>query len=90
MDLDRRQPGDLDGVADRPRVVRPGAGVEHQPVGVVGARVQLLDELALVVGLEEAGLEPELARELRDPALEQGERQAAVELGGRAARARRG
>ena len=68
--LDRRQPGDLERVADRPRVVRPGAGVEQQPVGVVGAPVQLLDELALVVGLEEARLEAELARELRRSALE--------------------
>ena len=70
VDLDGRQPGDLDRVAQRPRVVRPGAGVEQQPVGVVGGAVQLLDELALEVGLEEARLEPELVRELADLALE--------------------
>ena len=55
--LHRRQPGDLDGVAQRPRVVRPGARVEQQPVGVVGRLVDLLDVVALVVGLEEPGLQ---------------------------------
>ena len=73
--LDRRQAGDLDRVAQRPRVVRPRARVEQQPVGVVARLVQLLDVLALVVGLEEARLEPELARELLDALLEPRERQ---------------
>ena len=50
VDLDRRQPGDLDRVAQRPRVVRPGARVQQQAVGVVARLVQLLDVLALVVG----------------------------------------
>ena len=42
--------------------------------------MQLLDELALVVGLEEARLEPQLVRELGDLALELRQREAAVEL----------
>ena len=62
VDLDRRQPGDLERVADRPRVVGPGAGVEHGAVGDLGQAMQVLDELALVVGLKERDLEVELAR----------------------------
>ena len=58
--LDDRPPERLERVADRPAVVRPGAGVEQQPVRVVGGLVQLLDELALVIGVEEARLEAEL------------------------------
>ncbi len=81
MDLDGRQPGDLERVADRPRVVRPGARVEHQPVGVVARLVELLDVLALEVGLEEAHLEPELAGEAPDLLLEPREGQPAVVLG---------
>ena len=85
--LDRGQPRHLDGVAQRPRVVGPGAGVEQEPVGVVGGAVQLVDVLALVVGLEEAHLEAELARVLRDLALELGQREVAVDLLGAAGRA---
>src|SRR3954449_12564703 len=80
--LDRGQPGDLQRVADRPRVVRPRPRVEHDPVGVVGRLVELLDELALVVALEEVAREVELAAELRDPLLELGEGEPAVVLGG--------
>ena len=60
VDLDRRQAGELERVADRVRVVRPGARVEHHPVGEPVEPVQVLDELALVVGLEERASEPEL------------------------------
>src|SRR3954471_13428379 len=80
--LDRGQPGDLQRVADRPRVVRPRAGVEHDPVGVVGCLVELLDELALMVALKEVARKVQLAAELRDPLLELGEGQPAVVLGG--------
>src|SRR4051794_6438275 len=80
MHLDERQPRDLDRVAQRPRVVRPRARVEDQPVGVVGGLVQLLHELTLVVGVEEARLQLELAPEPRDPVLELGEGQPAVVL----------
>ena len=70
MDLDARQPAELQRVADRPRVVRPGAGVEQDPVGVVGGAMELLDELTLVVGLKEGGLEPERVAVLGDAPLE--------------------
>ena len=64
VDLDRRQAGQLERVADRVGVVGPGAGVEDDPVGDALEAVQMLDELALVVGLEEARLEPELGGHL--------------------------
>src|SRR4051812_45918334 len=81
VDLDRRQPGDLERVTQRPRVVGPGAGVEHEPVGVIAGAVELLDELALEVGLEEPRLEAQRLGELRDLPLELGEREVAVDLG---------
>ena len=70
MDLDGRQRGQLDRVAQRPRVVRPRAGVEQQAVRVVIDLVELLDVLALVVGLEEDRLQLQLVREPLDPVLE--------------------
>src|SRR5689334_2727472 len=60
--LDGRQSGDLQRVADGPRVVRPGAGVHDDGVREAVEAVEVLDELALGVGLEEAHLEPEVAR----------------------------
>ena len=81
MHLHRGQSGDLDGVAERPRVVRPRARVQHEPVGVVGRLVDLLDVLPLVVGLEEACVQAELAREAVDPLLELGEGEPAIVLG---------
>src|SRR5437588_4781715 len=80
MDLDRRQSGQLEGVADRVGVVRPGARIEDQPIRQTLEPVQPLDELALVVGLEEPGLEAELAALLADPELELVEAQRAVVL----------
>src|SRR5207244_13015893 len=49
--------------------------------GDLGEAVQVLDVLALVVGLEERRLEPELARPALDPDLELGEAEAPVVLG---------
>ena len=66
MDLDRGQAGQLQRVADRVRVVGPGARVEDDPVGEPLQAVQVLDELALVVGLKEPRLEPELGRAISD------------------------
>ena len=57
VDLDGRQGGDLERVADRPRVVRPRAGVHDDGVRHALEAVQVLDELALGVGLEEAHAE---------------------------------
>ena len=51
---------------DRPRVVRPGARVQDHPVGHPGQVVQVLDELALGVGLEAARVQPQLVPELLD------------------------
>src|SRR4051794_23169305 len=85
MNLDRGQPGDLERVADRPRVVGPRARIQQQPVRVVARLVELLDELALVVALEEPGLQLQLARELLDAELEPGQRHVPVVLGGPAA-----
>src|SRR5918995_488113 len=79
--LDRGQPGDLERVAQRPGVVRPGARIEDQAVREVARLVELLDVLALEVGLEEAHLESELTAEAPDPLLEPHEAQAAVDLG---------
>ena len=76
--LDRRQRRDLERVADRPRVVGPGAGVQHEPVGDLGDLVQLLDELALEVRLQEADLEAQVVGPGRDLLLEAIERQVAV------------
>ena len=81
VDLDGGDGGELQRVADRARVVRPGAGVDDDAVGEVAHAVQLLDELALVVGLEEARVEVELVREGVDRLLELEERHAAVVLG---------
>src|SRR4051794_35032822 len=63
--------------------MRPRPRVEDQPVGHPLQAMEVLDEVALVVGLEEPHLEVELAAELADPRFELLERQIAV-VGGRA------
>ena len=90
MDLDRRNAGELQRVADRAGVVRPGAGVDDRRVREVDDAVQLLDELALVVGLKEARVEVELDRERVDRLLELQERHARRSAPDRGARAGRG
>ncbi len=80
VDLDRGQAGDVERVGDRAAVVSPGAGVDDRRVGEVGQAVQVLDELALVVGLEEDRFEPELVRPVGDPLLQLAQREAAVDL----------
>ena len=81
VDLDGGQRGDLQRVADRPRVVRPRARVDDDAVGEALDAVQVLDELALVVGLKEPRLQIELAREGADLLLELIEGQRAVVRG---------
>ena len=81
---------DLQRVADRPRVVRPGAGVEDDAVGDPVEAVQVLDERALEVRLEEARLEAQLVREAADLLLQAVERQLAVDAPDRGGRAGRG
>ena len=49
-------------------------------VGELGQPVQVLDELALGVGLEEDRFEPELARPAADLLLQLAQREAAVDL----------
>src|SRR5829696_3437077 len=80
MDLHGRQPGDLQRVPQRPRVVRPRAGVEDQAVREVGRLVELLHVLALEVRLEEAHLEPDLTTVTADLLLEPHQTQPAVDL----------
>src|SRR5947209_11856361 len=60
VNLHRGQAGQLQGVADRVGVVGPRPGVEDEPVGQALEAVQALHELALVVGVEEPHLEPQL------------------------------
>ena len=78
----------LERVVDRPRVVRPGAGVDDDAVVVVVGVVAPLDELALAVRLAALHGQLELAAPVVDAALELGDREAAVERRGRGARAR--
>ena len=69
MDLGDRAGDQLEGVVQRPAVVGPGAGVDdHGGGGLVAAGecVQLLDELALVVGLKAAHVEAALGGVRRD------------------------
>ena len=80
VDLDRGQAAQLERVPDRVRVVRPGARVEHQAVDGPGRLVERLAEVALVVGLREGRLEPQLARVAPDDHLEIGEGHARVVL----------
>jgi hypothetical protein len=70
VDLKRGQRGDLERVAYRPGVVRPGTRVQEDRVGVPVEGVQALDEGPLVVGLEEARLQAELAGVGPDPLFE--------------------
>ena len=80
VDLDRGHAGDLERVADRVAVVRPGAGVEQRRVGELRETMQVLDELRLAVGVKEARLQAELVSVTVDPALELVQRQVAVVL----------
>src|ERR1700719_2553015 len=70
MDLDRRQPGQLQRIPDRPGVVAPGAGVDDHGVGLPIELVHPLDELPLGVALKEARAQPQLAREAHDQSLQ--------------------
>src|SRR4029077_17881502 len=79
--LDGGQRGDLERVAQRPRVVRPRAGVEHDRVRLTAERVQALHKEALVVGVKEARAQAQLARICLDAPLELGQRERAVERG---------
>jgi hypothetical protein len=79
--LDRGHPRKLEGIADRPRVVGPGAGVEDRSVGELGKPVQVLDVLTLVVGLEEGRLQAQLAPPALDLVLELGQGEVPVEEG---------
>ena len=60
--LDERDGERLERVVDRPRVVRPGPGIDDQAVGRPERLVEEADVLALVVRLPAAHLEIELAR----------------------------
>ena len=68
--LDERHLERLKRVVDRPGVVRPGAGVDDQPVGGAEGLVEEPDVLALVVRLAAADLQVELARPGVDLGLE--------------------
>src|SRR5438045_1198270 len=76
--LDDRDGERLERVVDRPGVVRPRAGVDDHPVGVVVRVVAPLDELALAVRLPALHRELELACPAVDAALELGDAEAAV------------
>ena len=79
VDLQRGQRGDLERVPDRPRVVGPRARVEQDRIGPACERVQPLHEHALVIGVKEASLEPQLARMAFYLALELRQRERAIE-----------
>ena len=85
--LDDGHREELERVVDRPRVVRPRAGIDDHAVRPLVRLVAPVDELALVVRLPAADRALELERPLVDPRLELGEPEAAVELGIAAARA---
>ena len=72
---------ELERVADRPRVVRPGTGIRDHAVRPLVRLVAPVDELALVVRLPAARRALELEGPLVDPRLELGEPETAVELG---------
>jgi hypothetical protein len=81
VDLDRGQPDDVERVGDRAAVVGPGPGVDQDAVGEVARPVQVIDELALVVGLEEERFEARLVCPALDLVFELRQRVAAVEGG---------
>src|SRR6185436_12167175 len=81
MDLEGGNGRQLERIADRVAVVRPGAWIEQEAVGQSWRVVQTFHVLALGVGLEEARLEPELPRPVADPHLELDQREGAVVLG---------
>src|SRR5581483_5022638 len=70
MDLHGRQSGHLERVVDGVGVVGPGPGVEDDAVRQPFQAVEMLDEVALVVGLEEARDQPGLGPDFGDVALE--------------------
>src|SRR5581483_7447111 len=81
MHFDRGESCELERVADRVGVVGPGTRIENDAVRHPLEPMQVLDEVALVVGLKEARRQAELASVVRDRALEFGERRPAVLLG---------
>src|ERR1044072_569809 len=81
MDLEGGNGRQLERIADRIAVMRPGTWIEQEAVGQSGRVVQTFHVLALGVGLEEARLEPELRRPVADPYLELDQREGAVVLG---------
>src|SRR5947209_7293299 len=78
--LDDRDRERLECVMDRPRVVRPGRGIDDDRVDGVVRVVAPLDELALAVRLAALDGQLEVAGPVVHPALELRDRQAAVEL----------
>ena len=90
VDLDRRQAGELERVADRPAVVAPGPRVDEQRVGLLRCPVQELDELTFVVRLEKIGSSPSSRAQRLLLALEPVESEVAVDARDRACRAGRG
>ena len=80
--LDRGQPGDLERVADRPRVVRPRARVEDQAVREVARLVELLARTRPRSRSGRTGSRARARGPAPDPLLEPQEGQAAVVLGG--------
>ena len=82
--------GDLERVADRPRVVRPRARVQQDRVGLPAQLVQALDERALVVGLKEARPQAQLDAPARRSAARARRASASRRAADRAGRAGRG
>src|SRR6185312_5882964 len=78
--LDDRDRERLERVVDRPRVVRPGGGIDDDRVDGVVRVMAPLDELALVVRLAALHGQLERTRPLVDAALELRDREASVEL----------
>src|SRR5207302_993874 len=78
--LDDRPGDELQGVVDRPAVMRPGARIHDHAVRPFRRVVDPLDEFALAVRLSAADAELELVRPFVDPRLELGERHAGVML----------
>src|SRR4051812_8200094 len=80
MNIDRRQRADLERVADRPAVMRPGARVHDQRIRGLRRLMQALDERAFLVGVEEARLEAEVTGPVPDAHLQLDQGESAVVL----------
>src|SRR4051794_29565581 len=78
--LDRRDASQVERVPDRPRVVSPGACIQDRGVADLRQAMEVLDEIALGVRLEERGLEIKLTGEALDLNLELREREVAVDV----------